>query len=45
LIHKAIAKDEIEVKQVPGIDMLADGLTNALEGVKLGEFVKLIGLD
>ena len=45
LIHEAIAKSEIKVKHVPGTDMLADALTKALGGVKLGEFVKDIGLD
>jgi hypothetical protein len=43
-IHEAIAKDEIEIKHVAGMEMLADALTKALGGVKLGEFVKEIGL-
>jgi hypothetical protein len=43
-IHEAIAKDEIEIKHVAGTEMLADALTKALGGVKLGEFVEEIGL-
>jgi hypothetical protein len=43
-IHEAIAKGEIEIKYVAGTEMLADALTKALGGVKLGEFVKDIGL-
>jgi len=43
-IHEAIGKDEIEIKHVAGTEMLADALTKALGGVKLGEFVEDIGL-
>jgi len=43
-IHEAIAKGEIEIKHMSGTEMLADALTKALRGVKLGEFVKEIGL-
>jgi hypothetical protein len=43
-IHEAIAKGEIEIKHVAGTEMLADALTTALGGVKLGEFAKEIGL-
>jgi len=43
-IHEAIAKDKIEIKHVAGKEMLADALTKALGGVKLGEFVEEIGL-
>ena len=43
-IHEAIAKGEIEIKHVAGTEMLADALTKALGGVKLGEFVEEIGL-
>jgi hypothetical protein len=32
------------VKHVAGTEMLADALTKALGGVKLGEFVEEIGL-
>jgi len=42
-IHEAIAKGEIEIKHVAGTEMLADALTKALGGVKLGEFAKEIG--
>jgi hypothetical protein len=42
--QKAIAKGKIEMKLVAGTDMLADALTKALEGVKLGEFGVEIGL-
>ena len=44
MIHEAIAKGEIEIKHVAGTEMLADALTKALGGVKLGEFAKEIGL-
>jgi hypothetical protein len=43
-IHEAIAEVEIEIKHVAGMEKLADGLTKALGGVKLGEFVEEIGL-
>jgi hypothetical protein len=43
-IHEAIAKGEIEIKHVAGMEMLADALTKALGGVKLSEFVEEIGL-
>jgi len=43
-IHEAIAKGEIEIKHVAGMEMLADALTKALGGVELGEFVEGIGL-
>jgi hypothetical protein len=43
-IHEAIATGEIEIKHMPGMEMLADALTWALGGVKLGEFVEEIGL-
>jgi len=43
-IPEAIAKDKIEIKHVAGTEMLADALTKALGGVKLGEFVEEIGL-
>jgi len=43
-IHEAIAKGEIQIKHVAGTEMLADALTKALGGVKLGEFVEEIGL-
>ena len=43
-IHEAIAKGEIVIKHVAGTEMLADALTKALGGVKLGEFVEEIGL-
>jgi hypothetical protein len=43
-IHEAIAKGEVEIKHVAGTEMLADALTKALGGVKLGEFVEEIGL-
>ena len=43
-IHEPIAKGEIEIKHVAGTEMLADALTKALGGVKLGEFVVEIGL-
>ena len=43
-IHEAVAKGEIEIKHVAGMEMLADALTKALGGVKLGEFVEEIGL-
>jgi len=44
LIHEAIAQDESAIKHVAGTEILADALTKALGGVKLGEFVKVIGL-
>jgi len=43
-IHEAIAKGEIEIQHVARTEMLADSLTKALGGVKLGEFVEEIGL-
>ena len=43
-IHEAIAKGEVEIKHVPGTEMLADALTKALGGVKLSEFAEEIGL-
>jgi hypothetical protein len=43
-IHEAIAKGEVEIKHMAGTEMLADALTKALGGVKLGEFVEEIGL-
>jgi len=43
-IHEPIAKGEIEIKHVAGTEMLADSLTKALVGVKLGEFGNEIGL-
>lgn len=43
-IHEAIAKSKIEVMHIPGTEMLADALTKALRGVKLGEFVQEVGL-
>jgi hypothetical protein len=43
-IHEAIVKGAIEIKHVAGTEMLADALTKALLGVKLGEFVEEIGL-
>jgi hypothetical protein len=43
-IHEAIAKGEIEIKHVAGTEILADALTKAFGGVKLGEFVEDIGL-
>jgi len=36
MIHEAIAKREIVMKHVAGTEMLADALTKALRGVKLG---------
>jgi hypothetical protein len=44
-IHEAIAKSQIEILHVPGTEMLADALTKALGGVKLGEFVQEVGLQ
>jgi hypothetical protein len=43
-IHEAIAKGEIEIKHMAGMEMLADALIKALGGVKLSEFVEEIGL-
>jgi hypothetical protein len=43
-IHEATAQDEIEIKHVAGTEMLADALTKALGGVKLGKFVENIRL-
>jgi len=43
-IHEAIAKGKIEIKHVAGTEFLADALTKALGGVKLGEFAKELGL-
>ena len=43
-IDEAFAKGEGEIKHGAGTEMLADALTKALGGVKLGEFVKEIGL-
>jgi hypothetical protein len=43
-IHEAIAKGEFEIKQVADTEILADALTKALGGVKLGEVVEDIGL-
>jgi hypothetical protein len=43
-IHEAMAKGEIEIQHVAGTEMLADALTMALGGVKLGEFAKENGL-
>ena len=43
-IHEAIANGQIEIKHVAGMEMLADALTKALGGVKLGELVADIGL-
>jgi len=43
-IQEAIAKDEIELEHVAGTEILADALTKALGGVKLGEYVEDIGL-
>jgi hypothetical protein len=40
MIHEAIAKSEIEIKHVAGMDILAGALTKALGGVKLGKFAK-----
>jgi hypothetical protein len=40
MIHEAIAKSEIEIKYVAGMDILAGALTKALGGVKLGKFAK-----
>jgi len=42
--HEAIAKGEVGIMHVAGTEMLADALTKALWGVKLGEFVEDIGL-
>jgi len=39
-----MAKDEIEIKHVAGTELLPDALTQALGGLKLGEFVEEIGL-
>ena len=44
-IHEALAKSKIEVMHIPGTEMLADALTKALRGVKLGEFVQEVGLN
>jgi hypothetical protein len=43
-IHESIAKGEVEINHVAGTEMLADALTKALGGVKLGQFVEGIGL-
>jgi len=43
-IHEAIAKRETEIKHVAGTEILADALTKALGGVKLGEFGEEIRL-
>jgi hypothetical protein len=43
-IHEAIAKGKIEINHVSGTEMQADALTQALRGVKRGEFVEEIGL-
>jgi len=43
-IHEAIAKGQVEIKHMAATEMLADALTKALGGVKLGEFVEEIGL-
>jgi len=43
-IHDTIAKGEIEIKHKAVTDILAEALTKALGGVKLGEFVEEIGL-
>jgi len=42
--HRANPKDEIEIKQVAGTEILADALTKALGGVEFGEFVEKIRL-
>jgi hypothetical protein len=44
-IHEAIAKVEVDIKHMADTDMLADALTKALGGVKLGDFVEEIGLE
>jgi hypothetical protein len=41
---KAIGKGEVKLKHVACTEMLADALTTALGGVKLGEFAKESGL-
>jgi hypothetical protein len=43
-IHKAIAKGEIEIRHMTGMEMLPDALTKALGGVNLAKFAKEIGL-
>jgi len=43
-IDEVIAKEEIEIKHVAGMEILADTLTKTLGGVKLGEFVEEIGV-
>jgi hypothetical protein len=43
-IYEAIANRVVEIKHVAGTQMLADALTKALGGVKLGELVEDIGL-
>ena len=44
LIHEAIVKGKFKIKYMAGTEILADSLTKALGGVKLGEFVEDIGL-
>jgi len=43
-IDQGIAKGDIEIKHVAGTEMLADALTKAVGGVKLGEFVEEVGV-
>ena len=43
-LHKAVAKGDLEIRRIAGMDMQANALTKALAGVKLGEFVKELGL-
>jgi hypothetical protein len=45
MIDEAMAMGKIEIKHVDGMEMLADALTTALGGVKLGEYAKEIGLS
>jgi hypothetical protein len=43
-IHDAIVKVNIDINHVAGTEMLADALTKALRGVKIGEIEEEIGL-
>jgi hypothetical protein len=43
LIYQAIAKNNVRIKHVAGEEMLADALTEALDGTKNRVFVARMG--
>jgi len=40
-----IARESLNIRHIPTVEMCADGLTKALGGVKHREFVRMMGLD